>query len=143
MGSSAETAATENDPRSLATTARSASASGRPAATSSSRRWARTSVSVSEASRCPRATSPSASSVWFSMIPLCTTARRPVQSRWGWAFSGVGLPWVAQRVWPIAVRRPGGAARQRPASASTEWVPSAARARQRSPSATRATPAES
>ena len=103
-------------PASLASTARSASASGRPAATSSSRRWARTSVSVSEASRCPRATSPSASSVWFSMIPLCTTASRPVQSRWGWAFSGVGLPWVAQRVWPIAVRRPGGAARQRPAS---------------------------
>ena len=26
---------------------------------------------------------------------------RPVQSRCGWAFSSVGRPWVAQRVWPM------------------------------------------
>ena len=34
------------------------------------------------------------------MIPLWTTTRRPVQSRCGWAFSSVGRPCVAQRVWP-------------------------------------------
>ena len=34
-------------------------------------------------------------------MPLWTTTRRPVQSRWGWAFSSVGRPWVAQRVWPM------------------------------------------
>ena len=35
------------------------------------------------------------------MIPLCTTTMRPVQSRCGWAFSSVGRPCVAQRVWPM------------------------------------------
>src|SRR5574337_695623 len=34
------------------------------------------------------------------MMPLWTTTRSPVQSLWGWAFSSVGRPWVAQRVWP-------------------------------------------
>ena len=34
-------------------------------------------------------------------MPLWTTTMRPVQSRWGWAFSSVGRPWVAQRVWPM------------------------------------------
>ena len=34
-------------------------------------------------------------------MPLCTTTIRPVQSRWGWAFSSVGRPCVAQRVWPM------------------------------------------
>ena len=34
------------------------------------------------------------------MMPLWTTTMRPVQSRCGWAFSSVGRPCVAQRVWP-------------------------------------------
>ena len=34
-------------------------------------------------------------------MPLWTTTRVPVPSRWGWAFSSVGRPWVAQRVWPM------------------------------------------
>ena len=34
------------------------------------------------------------------MMPLWTTTILPVQSRCGWAFSSVGRPWVAQRVWP-------------------------------------------
>ena len=37
------------------------------------------------------------------MMPLCTTATRPVRPRWGWAFSSLGAPWVAQRVWPMPV----------------------------------------
>ena len=32
------------------------------------------------------------------MIPLCTTAMFPLQSTWGWAFTVVGSPCVAQRV---------------------------------------------
>ena len=35
------------------------------------------------------------------MMPLWTTTIRPVQSRCGWAFSSVGRPCVAQRVWPM------------------------------------------
>ena len=35
------------------------------------------------------------------MIPLWTTAIRPVQSVCGWAFTSLGAPWVAQRVCPI------------------------------------------
>ena len=54
-----------------------------------------TSVSVTEANVCPDETSSARSSAWFSMIPLWMRASRPVQSRWGWAFSSVGLPWVA------------------------------------------------
>ena len=50
----------------------------------------------------------SRSTAWFSMIPLWMMASRPVQSRWGWAFSGVGCPWVAQRVWPIPARQRAG-----------------------------------
>ena len=34
-------------------------------------------------------------------MPLWTTTRVPEPSRWGWAFSSVGRPWVAQRVWPM------------------------------------------
>src|ERR1700738_409797 len=37
------------------------------------------------------------------MIPLCTTAKRPVQSMCGCAFASEGRPWVAQRVWPRPV----------------------------------------
>ena len=35
------------------------------------------------------------------MMPLCTTTILPVQSRCGCAFSSVGRPCVAQRVWPM------------------------------------------
>ena len=35
------------------------------------------------------------------MMPLCTTTMRPLQSRCGCAFSSVGRPCVAQRVWPM------------------------------------------
>ena len=34
------------------------------------------------------------------MMPLWTTTMRSLQSRCGWAFSSVGRPCVAQRVWP-------------------------------------------
>ena len=33
-------------------------------------------------------------------MPLCTTTTFPVVSECGWAFTSVGAPWVAQRVWP-------------------------------------------
>ena len=65
-------------------------------------RWAITSVSVAEVKVWPPASSPARSTAWFSMIPLWMRATRPVQSVWGWAFSSVGLPCVAQRVCPIA-----------------------------------------
>ena len=35
------------------------------------------------------------------MMPLCTTTMRPWQSRCGCAFSSVGRPCVAHRVWPM------------------------------------------
>ena len=35
------------------------------------------------------------------MMPLCTTATRSVAC--GWALASVGLPCVAQRVWPMPV----------------------------------------
>jgi hypothetical protein len=35
------------------------------------------------------------------MMPLWTTKIRLWQSVCGWALTNVGLPWVAQRVWPI------------------------------------------
>ena len=97
-----------------------------PPASSSSIRWARTSVSVSDTKAWPSATQLGGSSRWFSMMPLWTTARRPVQSRWGWAFSSVG-----GRGWPSGcgrcrpARRPG-ACDARSRSSATEWVPSAA-----------------
>ena len=92
-------------------------------------RWAITSVSVAEVRVCPLASSSARSSAWFSMIPLWTRARRPVQSMCGWAFSAVGLPWVAQRVCPMAAAWPVGASAVSSASLATESVPPAARAR--------------
>ena len=82
------------------------------------------------------------------MIPLWMRASRPVQSRWGWAFSTVGPPWVAQRVCPMAAACPVGASFVNSPSLATEFVPPAARARQTAfapsdPSTTMATPAES
>lgn len=47
------------------------------------------------------ALSSSRSSAKFSMMPLWTMAIRPSQLVWGWALTTEGLPWVAQRVWPI------------------------------------------
>ena len=47
------------------------------------------------------------------MMPLCTTTIRPVQSRCGCAFSSVGRPCVAQRVWPDAVQPVNGLAANR------------------------------
>ena len=41
--------------------------------------------------------------VKFSMMPLCTTAIRPVASVCGWALRSLGAPWVAHRVCPIPV----------------------------------------
>jgi hypothetical protein len=35
------------------------------------------------------------------MVPFCTTATRPGPLRCGWALRSSGLPWVAQRVWPM------------------------------------------
>ena len=101
-GSSAEMAAMENAPRTRRNMERVASDSDAPAAISCSIRCAITSVSVAEVSVCPAASSSARSSAWFSMMPLWMMARRPVQSVCGWAFSAVGLPWVAQRVWPMA-----------------------------------------
>lgn len=37
------------------------------------------------------------------MMPLWTTATLLSASRCGWAFSSLGAPWVAQRVWAIPV----------------------------------------
>ena len=48
-----------------------------------------------------RCSSPSRSSVKFSIVPLCTTATAPVQSTCGCALRSFGAPWVAQRVCPI------------------------------------------
>ena len=102
-----------------------------------------TSVSVSETKVWPSARSCSASSRQFSMMPLCTTATLPVQSRMGWALDSVGWPCVAHRVWPMpAVTAPGPSSTTLRRS-SSERVPVAARARHRAPSDCRATPAES
>ena len=51
-----------------------------------------TSVSVADVMTWPSASSWVRSSAWFSIIPLWIRASRPEQSRWGWAFSGVGCP---------------------------------------------------
>ncbi len=66
-----------------------------------SMRCATTSVSVSERNSCPSSSSRPRRTSWFSMIPLCTTATRPEQSTCGCAFSSVGGPCVAHRVWPM------------------------------------------
>ena len=118
------TTAMENAPRSRRSMARVASASEAPPAICCSIRWASTSVSVAEVMVCPAASSSARSSAWFSMIPLWIRARRPVQSVCGWAFSAVGLPWVAQRVWPMAAACPVGRVGRQLAPA---WPPSPCR----------------
>ena len=62
---------------------------------------ATTSVSVSLSKRRPSASSSSLSSWKFSMMPLCTIATRSVAM--GWALRSLGLPCVAQRVWPMPI----------------------------------------
>ena len=65
---------------------------------------ANTSVSVSLENLWPAAASSAFRSEKFSKMPLCATTMRPPQSVCGWAFSSVGRPCVAQRVWAIPVR---------------------------------------
>ncbi len=103
-GSSACTTAMEKAPRTAPSAARVASASASPSAMWSSMRWATTSVSVAERMVWPPATSSARRAAWFSMIPLWMTARRPVQSRWGWALSDGGVPVGG----PAGVPDPGG-----------------------------------
>ena len=101
-------------------------------------RWANISVSVSEENTSPRACRAALSSRWFSMMPLCTTATPPY--RCGWAFSSVGRPWVAQRVWPMPVLPETGSAFSR----STRFWSFPLLRRMSSPAGpTAATPAES
>jgi hypothetical protein len=56
-------------------------------------------VSVSVANLWPSESSSFLSACQFSMMPLWTTATRPLQSVWGWALRSLGAPCVAQRVW--------------------------------------------
>ena len=106
----------------------------------SSIRWAMHSVSVSDANTWP-SFSRRTRSVWkFSMMPLWITAIRPWQSWCGCALRSVGVPWVAQRVWPIAVCPASGSA---PASAASSSASLPARLTTVSSSASTATPAES
>ena len=53
------------------------------------------------------------------MMPLCTIAMRPEQSRCGWEFLSVGAPWVAQRVCAMPAVPTRLAVSQRSASADT------------------------
>jgi hypothetical protein len=64
----------------------------------------------------------------------------PVQSVWGWAFSSEGLPWVAQRVWPIPTGPSIGRSRR---ILSRFRILPALRRTWSTPSAMTATPAES
>lgn len=56
-------------------------------------------------------------------MPLWTTATDRVfssgASKWGWAFSREGLPWVAHRVWAIATSRGSGCSRK---AVSRDWI---------------------
>src|SRR5215510_13209767 len=72
------------------------------------------------------------------MMPLCTTETSSVM--WGWAFASVGLPWVAQRVWPIPVSPSSGEDLSR--ASRLRSLPSERR-RPSWPFSTVATPAES
>ena len=55
---------------------------------------------------------------WFSTIPLRTMWTRSELSLWGWAFSSVTRPWVAQRVWATPVVAGGAATATPPPRAS-------------------------
>ncbi len=101
--SSASTATRVNAPSSRRQTSCIAVVRSAPASTSFSSRWETTSVSVSETSSCPASSSSARSVTKFSMIPLCTSATRPVGPGWGCALTSLGAPWVAHRVWPMPV----------------------------------------
>ena len=94
------------------------------------------SVSVWVTKECPSALSCSRSSRKFSMMPLCTTATRA--EAWGWAFTVVAAPWVAQRVCPMPTEPAMGACSS--TLASSESLP-VARRRSSRPSSTVAIPA--
>ncbi len=77
------------------------------------------------------------------MMPLWTTTIWPVQSRWGCAFSSVGRPCVAQRVWPMPYSPPRSSSGFTfSASSRRESLP-ALRRSSIEPFCTTATPAES
>ena len=63
--------------------------------------WQTTSVSVSLENSIPASINWFLSWLLFSIIPLWTTATLSVIC--GWAFFSSGVPWVAQRVWPIPI----------------------------------------
>ena len=90
-----------NAPRSCVSAARTASTGLTPFFSMSSTRCSTISVSVSVLKTAPFFVSASRSSRKFSMMPLWTTATRSVAC--GCALFSVGLPWVAQRVWPMPV----------------------------------------
>ena len=49
------------------------------------------------------------------MMPLWTTAILPFWLTWGWEFTSLGAPWVAQRVWPMPTV---------PSTAAPPWIKS-------------------
>ena len=63
-------------------------------------------MSVSEVNSAPSSTSRFFRSVQFSMMPFITTCTRPEVSSWGWQFSSVTRPWVAQRVCAMPLTAP-------------------------------------
>mmetsp|Transcript_24739 Transcript_24739/g.55719 ORF Transcript_24739/g.55719 Transcript_24739/m.55719 type:complete len:270 (-) Transcript_24739:156-965(-) len=65
-----------------------------------------TSVSVCDVNSTPLACSSRRSSFALLIVPLCTREIRPSESQWGWAFSSVLPPCVAQRVWAIPTQCP-------------------------------------
>ena len=65
--------------------------------------WASASVSVSLTSVTPRLVRVRRSVSAFSMMPLCTTAMRPVESVCGCALIWFGSPCVAHLVWPMPI----------------------------------------
>ena len=110
-------------PRSCLSAAATASTGDLPCFISSVTRWATTSVSVSLPNLAPLLVRRSRSSRKFSMMPLCATATRSVLC--GWALFSVGLPWVAQRVWPMPILPASGSFARRFSSAAS--LPSARR----------------
>jgi hypothetical protein len=73
------------------------------------------------------------------MMPLWTTASFSVAC--GWAFLSFGLPWVAQRVWPMPMAPESGACDS--FTSRLPSLPSARRRSRRPPSSSVAMPAES
>ena len=95
-GSSAEMTARPYVPTTCSSAVITRASSVSPGA--SSIRWASVSVSVSVLNVWPARSSAARSASAFSMMPLCTRARRSPQSACGCALRVVGGPCVAQRV---------------------------------------------